>query len=145
MKVVLLQSVKSLGEKGDVVEVSEGYAMNFLFPQHMAVEATARVLKNMADRERSAKKKEKKEEREERQLASEIDGQEIIIKVKADGGKLYAAIKPNDVQKALKEMDIQVKKELIKLPTIKETGSYEASVEFKTGFEATVNIIVEEA
>lgn len=145
MKVVLLQAVRSLGDKGDVVEVSEGYAMNFLFPQHMAVEATAQVLKNIADRERSVAKKEKKEERAERQLASELDGQEVVIKVKADQGKLYASVKPADIQKALKDLGFQVKKELVKIPTIKEVGVFEATIEFATGFEATISVIIEEA
>lgn len=143
MKVILLQEVKSIGKKGEVVDVAEGYARNFLFPQHMAVEASAKALKERDDREKSAERKEKKEEKAERQLAAEIDGMEVTIQAKADKGKLYAAVNSKDIASAIKDLGYTVDVKYIKSDPIKEPGTYELRVEFPSGFEATISVIVE--
>lgn len=143
MKLILLEDVKKLGFKGDVVDVSEGYARNFLFPQHLAVEATEEKLNEMKAREKASVKKVKKAEKEEKRLAAAIDGQEILIEAKADGGKLFAAIGPKDVAKALKDKGFKVNKEYIEFEPKKETGAYEALVNFPSGFEATVSVVIE--
>lgn len=143
MKVILLADVKSLGREGDVVDVSEGYARNFLFPQHKAVEATEGTLRQKDEREKSAARKEKKAEKEEKALAASVDGQEVIIEAKADGGKLFAAVTAKDVAKALKEQDLKVSDKLIAFEPKKETGTFEAVVNFPSGFDATVTVVIE--
>lgn len=143
MKVILLEDVKSLGFKGAVVEVSEGYARNFLFPQHLAVEATDSTLRQKDEQEKSAARKVKKAEKEEKKLASAIDGEEIVIEAKADGGKLFAAITAKDIAKALKDKGHSVAKEFIEFEPKKETGSFEAIVSFPSGFDATIHVIIE--
>lgn len=143
MKVILLQEVKSIGKKGEVVDVAEGYARNFLFPQHMAVEASDKALRERDEREKSAARKEKKEEKVERMLAAEIDGVEVTIQAKADKGRLYAAVNGKDIASAIKEVGYKVDAGYIKSDPIKEPGAYEVRVEFPSGFEASVTVIVE--
>ncbi|MFH1632198.1 MAG: 50S ribosomal protein L9 [bacterium] len=143
MKVILLEDVKSLGHKGDVVEVSEGYARNFLFPQHVALEASETALKEKDQKEKAATAKARKEEKEERKLAAKLDGFELIMTVKTDEGKLYAAVTSKDIAKGLKDAGYKVDPEWINFASTKETGTSEAVVNFPGGFEATVNIVIE--
>lgn len=143
MKLILLEDVKSLGRAGDVVEVSEGYARNFLFPQHLAVEASDHALQEKDKREKSQVKKAKKEDKAERKLAAQVDGAEVIIKAKADEGKLYAAVGSKDVSKALKELGFKVPDKIIDFASTKEIGTTQATVNFPSDFQATVTVIIE--
>lgn len=143
MKVILLKDVKSLGMEGDVVEVSEGYARNFLFPQHLAVEATDETVRAKAEKEKSTKRKVKKAEKEERKAAAALDGAEVIITAKADGGTLYGAIGPKEIASELKKQKHKVDPKWISFESTKEVGSSEATVSFPSGFDATVNVVIE--
>ena len=143
MKVILLEDVKSHGSQGDVVEVSEGYARNFLFPEHLAVEATEQTLSEKKQKENAAVKRSKKQEQEEKKQAKALDGAEVLIKEKAEKGSLYGSVGVKEVVEALKGMKHKVKEEWIEFESKKELGSYEATVNFPSGFEATINIIIE--
>ena len=83
MKLILLEDVKNLGREGDIVEVSEGYARNFLFPQHLAVEATPQAIEQKKEREQSAVRKIKKADKEAQKIVHSVDGVEAVVKVKA--------------------------------------------------------------
>lgn len=143
MKVILLEDIKGHGKEGEVVEVSDGYARNFLFPQHMAVEASDTMLREMEERERSASKKEKKAEREERELMASIDGLELVATPKSEDQKLFATFGVKDIVKLLKAENIEVKKEWVKWNGTKELGEYEVTLESPLEFEATVTLILE--
>ncbi|MFH1611004.1 MAG: 50S ribosomal protein L9, partial [Patescibacteria group bacterium] len=104
MKVILLQNVKNVGNQGDVKEVVEGYARNFLFPQHLAVEATEHSIRQQEEKKKAASNKEKKHEKMDKQMIAKIDGAEVLISAKADNGKLYASITARDVVQGLKEL-----------------------------------------
>lgn len=143
MQVILLEDVASHGRKGTVVEVSEGYARNFLFPAHLAIEASPKALNAKSEKEQREKGKEKKAEKEDRKAAAALDGLEIVITAKSDGGKLYAAVGPKDVKAALKELGHKVDEDQIEMTPMKEAGSGSAIVNFVSGYEATVDIIVE--
>ena len=143
MKVILLEDVKGLGVKGEVVDVSEGHARNFLFPQHMGVEASEEKLREKEAKEKSVAKKSKKADEAEKKLAKAVDGAEVILKEKADGGKLYGSVGPKEISKGLKGLGHKVKPELISFEAQKEVGTYEASVNFASGFDATLTIIIE--
>lgn len=144
MKVILLEDVKSHGVKGDVVEVSEGYARNFLFPQHLAVEANEKTIREKEDKERASARRSKKEDEVQKKLAKAVDGVEVIIQEKAEKGKLYGSVGVKEVAKALKSMKHKVDPEWIEFEPKKEVGEYEAQVNFPSGFEATLTIIIEE-
>lgn len=143
MKVILLEDVKSHGRKGEVIEVSEGYARNFLFPQHLGVEATEASLHEKEQKEKAAVKRSKKQENEEKKKAKELDGFEVIIKAKAENGSLYGSVGAKEVVSALKAAKQKVKVEMIEFNSQKEVGTYEAIVNFPSGFEATITVIIE--
>ena len=144
MQVILLENVAAHGLKGAVVEVSEGYARNFLFPAHFAIEASAKTLKDKADREAREVNKVVKVSKEDRKLAAELDGLEVMITAKSDGGKLYASVGPKDVAAALKEQGYKISPEQVEMTPIKEVGSSSALVNFPSGYEATLTIIIED-
>jgi large subunit ribosomal protein L9 len=143
MKVILLEDVKQLGMKGAVVDVAEGYARNFLFPQHKAVEANAAALKEKDAREKAEARQAKKKSQSEGKAARDLDGLEVLIAAKADHGTLYAAIGPKEIAKALKKMGYAIKKDWIEFAPQKETGEYTGTVVFESGFDASITVIIE--
>jgi large subunit ribosomal protein L9 len=103
MKVVLLQDVKAQGKKDQVVEVSDGYARNFLFPKKLAVPADAKVINDIKNKQSSAKHKEEVERENARALAKKLS--ETTIKLTAEAGsdgRFYGAITSKDIAEALK-------------------------------------------
>lgn len=144
MKVVLLKEVKSLGKQGDIVEVSEGYARNFLFPQHLAVEGSEKQVAKVNAQKEAAVRREKKSEAKDKQAAKDLEGQEVTVAAKTnDDGSLYAAIGPKDLAKALSAMGTRVSADQIEFVPQKETGEFTASVSFASGYEAEINVIIE--
>jgi len=143
MKVILLENVKSLGLAGEVLDVTEGYARNFLFPQHLAVEASAQTLQERADKQKRESAKEKRETKEEKKLAAKLDGFEVIIQAKASEGKLYAAVGVKDVVAELKNAGFQIQPEWITFSSTKEPGTSEAVVNLPSGFDATISVVIE--
>ncbi|MBT4856828.1 50S ribosomal protein L9 [Candidatus Uhrbacteria bacterium] len=143
MKVILLEDVKSQGKEGDVVEVSEGYARNFLYPQHLAIEVTPQILAERAAKAKSEANKSRKDDKSARKLAASVDGSEVIIKAKADGGSLYASVTASDIAKELKSQGYKVKKDQIQFEGTKEVGASEVTVSFPNAYDVTITLIVE--
>lgn len=145
MKVILLSSVKPLGKEGEVVEVSDGHARNFLFPQSLAVPATADALKKRAEREKIATSKASRALSLAGDLAGKLEGHEVLLTEKvSEGGKLFAAVTGKMIASALKKDGFAVDTDWIKIERpIKEPGDYTASVSLPHGFEAEIKIIVE--
>jgi len=137
MLVTLLEDVKALGHEGQVVEVPEGYATNFLFPQHVAVIEVAKP------RAEPALKAPTKEELAEEQLAAAIDGQEIVISMASVRGRPKSAVTATEIRKGLKDLGYSVEKSAIKTEPITSFGSVDVPVEFSSGFEATIRVSVE--
>jgi large subunit ribosomal protein L9 len=145
MKVILLEDVKDLGKEGDVVEVSDGHARNFLFPQHLAITATADALHKRKEKEKAMSKKEQREVSQAGDLAAQLDGFELILQEKInEGGTLYAAVTKEIIAKALKKEKMKVDPASIQLEApIKELGEYEVSISLPHGFEAQIRLIIE--
>lgn len=144
MKIILLEDVKSHGRKGDLVEVSEGYARNFLFPQHLAIEATKTSLYEKEAREKSVQKRSKKQEDAEKRKAKVLDGFEVIISVKTDNGSLYSAVGTKEISLALKERGHKIDPDMIEFESKKELGTFEAIINFPSGYDAAVSVVIEE-
>ncbi len=138
----MLKDVKNVGQEGDVKEVVDGFARNFLFPQHLAVEATEHSVRQQEEKKKAASNKEKKQEKLDRQNIAKVDGAEVLISAKADNGKLYAAITSKDVAQGLKEMGFKIAQEDIEFISRKEVGSYEGVVS-RGGFEAGITVVIE--
>jgi large subunit ribosomal protein L9 len=147
MKVILLKDVKALGKEGDVKEISDGYAMNFLFPQNLAIQATADALKRMKDREQAAERKSKKEMKSTATVAKSMEGFEITLKEKvSEKGTLYAAVTAETIAKALKKAKFDVTADMVELePPMKEPGERRVSVSLPHGFEAEIVVRIEAA
>lgn len=144
MKVILLKDVKKLGREGDVVDVSDGYAMNFLFPQNLGIQASAQALQALQTKKKQASVKEKKELTRARKLADRLDGQEISLTAKMnEHGKLFAAVSQKEVAKALKSAGFDVDPDMIVIEKpMKETGEYRLTLDLPQGLEAEIVIEV---
>lgn len=143
MKVVLLENVKKLGKVGDVVNVSDGYAANFLFPRKLAQVATPDILKRVEQLKANKAAGEKEEINKLTELSRNIKDKKIIISAKAKGGKLFGSIDAAVIAKEIKnQLGIEIAKENIKLESpIKETGEKKVNIEFLKNIKT--NIIVE--
>lgn len=148
MKVILLQDVKKVGKKGEVIEASDGYARNFLFPRKLAQEATGNNLHILNNQKENERKKKLAEIEAAQELATKLKGKEILVKAKAgEQGRLFGAITSKDVTALIKvQHGIEVDKKKISMDTIKIAGTYE--IELKLYPEVTTKmkvVIVPEA
>lgn len=141
MQVTLLEDIPTLGKKGMAVDVSTGYAENFLFPAHLATESVSHD--GEEESMKRGPKPGKKAEAEERALAASLDGEEVVITVKVKDGKLVAPVSPNDVRSALKEAGYKVDEDWIEMSPIKDAGTSEVIINFPSGYEANVTVTVE--
>lgn len=148
MKVILQQDIKDQGKKGQMVEVSDGYARNFLLPRKLAVEATADNINAMKIKEKARLKKIEDDKAEARVIASKLEGVVVKVSAKSGGaGRLFGAVTSKEISEALMDQHkIAVEKNKIVLDEhIKTYGSYE--IKCKLGFEimGTIHLIVTEA
>jgi len=146
MKVILKQDVKGLGKKDDLVNVSDGYARNFLFPRGLAVEANESNLNIVKTRKEAEKSKKDRELAQARKLAEELRNVEVAIRAKTgENGKLFGSITSKDISDKLKEdfgLDIDRKK--IVMPyAIKSTGTYEIDVKLYPEVSGRLKVRIE--
>jgi large subunit ribosomal protein L9 len=146
MKVILLGDVKALGKKGDVVEVAEGYARNFLLPRNLASEANKGALAAHADQKRANEKKEVQALQDAKELANKIEQTKLAVKAKAGGnGKLFGAVTNADVADAIHDaLSVSVDKHKIEIKSqIKALGAYPVEVKLHKNVvaKATINVV----
>lgn len=144
MKVVLLQDVKGIGKADEIQNVSEGYARNFLFPKHLAVQALEKNIKELNDRKRKETKEAELELQESQGLAGRLEGLEIIIKEKAsEAGVLYASVGAQRLAQELQKHGFKIKKNQINNLSIKKAGEYTINIKLNHGLEAQIMVRVE--
>lgn len=147
MKVILKQDVKGLGKKGELVNASDGYARNFLFPKGLATEANASAMNDFNNKE-SAKKFHKAEEiKAAKASAEQIEGKTFSFTAKAGAnGKLFGSVTSKDISAKIKEdIGIDVDKRKISVDDVKQFGTYEAEVKVYQGISAKIFVKVTEA
>ncbi len=148
MKVILQQDVRGHGKKGQLVEVSDGYARNFLLPKKLAVPATAENVNTMKQQEKARKAQQAAEKAEAEATAKKLEGLMVKIPAKAgEGGRLFGAVTAKEISEALAAqhgLNIAKAKLVLDEP-IKSCGGYQ--VKAKLGYEVTgtVNVMVTEA
>ena len=145
MKVVLLADVKGQGMKNDIIEVSDGYARNFLFPKKLAVVADAKVLNNIKGQEEAKKHKIEVETAEARALAEKLDT--LLIKITATSGsddRLYGSITAKDIAEKLEsDFSITVDKRKIQLgDPIRAYGKYDIDVKLYSEITGKLHVLV---
>ena len=148
MKAVLLKDVSSLGKKGDIVNVSDGYARNFLFPKKLAVEAGAQVMSELKSRDEAKKYPIEVDTENAKLAATKLEG--VVVKIKAQAGadgKLYGAVTSKDVAEQLAaQHGIEVDKRKISIPEpIKAFGAYSLDVKLYSDVSGKINIVVTDA
>ena len=147
MKVVLLADVKGSGKKGELVNVSDGYARNFLFPKKLAKEANAQALNELKNAEESKAFKIKQETQAAQASADKINGKSVSILAKAgQGGKLFGSVTAKEIAEAIKKqygVDVD-KRKIDTKGDMKAFGTYECEVKLYSGITATVKAVVTE-
>lgn len=144
MKVILLQDVKKMGKKGDVIEASDGYARNYLFPRKLAEEATANALHIVNAKKENERKKKLAELEEAQKLAAELKGKEVTIDAKSgDNGRLFGAITNKDVAEVINnKFNLSIDKKKIVVNTIKVAGEYEVEVKLYPEVSTKMKVII---
>ncbi|MBQ7954455.1 MAG: 50S ribosomal protein L9 [Lachnospiraceae bacterium] len=148
MKVILLQDEKKLGKKGDLVEVSEGYARNFILPKKIGVEATAKNMNDLKLQKANQEKVAKEQLDAAKELAATLETKEVIVKIKAgEGGKAFGSVSSKEIVVACKEQNgIELDKKKIQLPeALKNFGTYEVVVKLHPQVSAKLKVKVQEA
>ena len=147
MKVVLLADVKVSGKKGELVNFSDGYARNFLFPKKLAKEANAQALNELKNAEESKAFKIKQETEAAQASADKINGKSVSILAKAgQGGKLFGSVTAKEIAEAIKKqygVDVD-KRKIDTKGDMKAFGTYECEVKLYSGITATVKAVVTE-
>lgn len=146
MKVILLKNIEKLGKKGEVKNVADGYARNFLIPNKLAALATKSELAKLEEQKKIETEKAEEELKFYQEIANQIDGLELEIPAKvAEEGKLFGAVTDSQIAEKLKEKNFEIKKEQIKLESpIKEIGEHEATIEFPHNLEVKIKVIIVE-
>lgn len=147
MKVILLQDVKSLGKKGEIVNVNDGYARNFILPKKYGVEATGKNLNDLKLQKNNEKKVAQENLEAAKKLASELaEGQvELSIKV-GEGGRAFGSVSSKEIAAAVKEqMNLDVDKKKIQLKeAIKSLGTHVVAVKLHPEVTAELKVAVKE-
>ena len=143
MKVVLLKDLKGKGKKGDIINVNDGYATNFLVPNGYAIVGTNSAV-NEANQAKSASAYHEEQNRlAAQELAKKINGKEVIVAVKAGAnGKIFGSVTNKEVSVALEKIGFDIDKKKIDLEQIKSLGSYNAKLKLYPNISATIVVKV---
>jgi large subunit ribosomal protein L9 len=146
MKVILLKDIENLGKKYEIKEVSDGYARNYLIPKKLAKIANEKNLKWLEKQKEKEEKKAEEELKKVQEVASAVDGQEVVIPVKVgEDGQLFESITVQKIYERLKELGFEIKKSQILLESpIKELGEFPVKIKFPHNLEAEIKVIVVE-
>ncbi len=146
MKVVLLADVKGHGKKGELCNVSDGYARNFLFPKKLAIEADSVALNELKNREAAAAHHKQEEINAAKETAAKLEGKTVVIKAKAgSSGKLFGAVTSKEIANEIKSsLGIQIDRKKMNVADIKNYGEYTAEIKLYQGITAKLNVKVTE-
>ena len=145
MKVILLDNIKGVGKKDEIINASDGYARNYLLPKKLAVEANAENMSKLNNKKEAASYKKDVEKQKAEELAQKLKGILLKIKVKAgENGKIFGGVTAKEISDNLKsQYNFDVDKKKIELKeTIKTLGTFEVSVKLFEGVVASIKIDV---
>lgn len=147
MKVILKQDVKNLGKKGELVNTSDGYARNYLFPRGLAIEANASAMNDFKNKENAKKFHKEEEIKAANAEAQKLSGKTVKLTAKAGAnGKLFGSVTAKDISAKIKsELNLDIDKRKISVEDIKQFGTYEAEIKVYQGISAKIYVQVCEA
>ena len=142
MKVILLQDVKGKGKKGQMLEVSDGYARNFMLPKKLAIEATPDAINTMKMNDKATQERIAREKAEALETSKKLRAMTLVVKAKGGGaGRLFGAVTNAEIAAALEKQGVKLDKRKIVLnETIKNVGTYTATC--KLGYEINARLTV---
>jgi large subunit ribosomal protein L9 len=143
MKVILLQDVKGKGKKGQMLEVSDGYARNYMLPRKIAIEATADAVNTMRMNDKAAAEKAAKERAEAVEISRKLREMTVVVMAKGGGaGRLFGSVTNQEIAEALKAQSgiVLDKRKIVMADPIKSVGTY--TVQCKLGYEITAPLTV---
>ncbi len=146
MKVILLEDVKTLGKKGEIVDINEGYARNFVLPKKLGIEANAKNLNDLKLANKRAEKKAQEELEAARELAKVVEAEPVRTTIKVgEGGRTFGTVSSKEIAQAAKEQrGLELDKKKIQLPeALKALGTYEVAVKLHKEVTATLRVKVE--
>lgn len=147
MEVILLQDVKALGKKGEIVKVNDGYARNFILPKKLGVEANSRNMNDLKLQKANEEKVAAERLAEARTLADELKDKEIILNLKlGDGGKTFGSVSSREIAEAAKtQLGYDIDKKKIQLKeSIKSLGVYNVGIKLHPKVTAELKVKVQE-
>lgn len=147
MKTILLEDVKALGKKGDVVEVSDGYARNAILPKKLGVEANSKNLNDLKLQKANDVKMAREQLEAAQAFAKELESKAVIVKMRAgEGGRAFGSVSSKEIVQAFKEQhNITLDKKKIQLPeALKNFGTYEVAVKLHPQVTGKFSVKVQE-
>lgn len=147
MKVILLEDVKSLGKKGEIVNVSDGYARNMILPKKLGLEATSKNLNDLKLQNQHAEKVAQENLEAAKKFAEELKDKKIEVKMKSgEGGRTFGSISTKEISEAAKkQLDLELdKKKMILKDPIKALGTYEVQIKLHPQVTGTFTVHVSE-
>lgn len=147
MKVILLQDIKNVGKKEEIINANDGYARNYLFPKKLAIEATKDNLLKLQAKKTAETKKKNAEIEANRKIAKKMEEMNLIIKAKAgSNGKIFGGITSKEISEELKKQyNFEVdKKKIILKETIKNLGEFSVEIKFGDGVIGNLKISIQE-
>jgi large subunit ribosomal protein L9 len=146
MKVILLQDVKGHGKKGELCNVSDGYARNFLFPKKLALQADNAALNELKNREQAAAHHKQEEINAAKETAEKLNGKTVTIKAKAgSNGKLFGSVTSKEIASEIaNSLGIEIDRKKMSVADIKNFGEYTAEIKLYTGITAKITVKVTE-
>ena len=147
MKVILLQDVKGKGKKGQMLEVSDGYARNFMLPKKLAIEATPDAINTMKMNDKATQERIAREKAEALATSKKLREMTVVVKAKGGGaGRLFGSVTNAEIADALAKQGIKLDKRKIVLnETIKNVGTYTATCKLGYEINAPLTVKIEEA
>jgi len=148
MKIILLQDEKKLGKNGYVIEVSEGYARNFILPKKIGVEATPKNMNDLKLQKANSDKIAQEQLDAAKEMAARLGDKQVVVKIKAgEGGRAFGSVSSKEIAAACKEQhNIEIDKKKIQLPeSLKNFGSYEVAVKLHPQVTGKLTVKVLEA
>lgn len=147
MQVILLQDVKALGKKGEIVSVNDGYAKNFILPKKLGVEATSKNMNDLKLQKANSEKVAEEQYEAAQELAKVVESKTVIVKMKAgEGGKVFGSVSTKEIAKeALEQHDLDIDKKKMQLAEpIKSFGVHEIPVKLHPKVTAKLKVKVQE-
>ena len=147
MKIILLQDVKNVGKKGQIIEASDGYARNFILPKKLGVEANSKNMNDLKLQNANAEKIAKEQLENAKEFAALMETKEVVVTMKAgEGGRAFGSVSSKEIAQAAKEQcGMEIDKKKIQLPeAIKNFGVYEVTVKLHPQVSGKLKVKVQE-